>query len=59
MDGDSERLVGAVLSELVKAGLLAREQAVVVSKIGYVQSQNLKLAEAREKSGRPYPDMVK
>ncbi|HEX7766275.1 MAG TPA: aldo/keto reductase, partial [Nitrospira sp.] len=59
MDGDSERLVGAVLSELVKAGQLAREQIVVVSKIGYVQSQNLKLAEAREKSGRPYPDMVK
>ena len=59
MDGDSERLVGAVLSELVKAGQLAREQVVVVSKIGYVQSQNLKLAEAREKSGRPYPDMVK
>jgi len=59
MDGDSERLVGAVLSELVKAGQLAREQVVVVSKIGYVQSQNLKLAEAREKAGRPYPDMVK
>ncbi|MDP3091006.1 MAG: aldo/keto reductase [Nitrospira sp.] len=59
MDGDSERLVGGVLSELVKAGQLAREQVVVVSKIGYVQSQNLKVAEAREKSGRPYPDMVK
>jgi aryl-alcohol dehydrogenase-like predicted oxidoreductase len=59
MDGDSERLVGVVLSELVNAGQLAREQVVVVSKIGYVQSQNLKLAEAREKSGRPYPDMVK
>jgi uncharacterized protein YyaL (SSP411 family)/aryl-alcohol dehydrogenase-like predicted oxidoreductase len=59
MDGDSERLVGAVLSELVKAGQLAREQVVVVSKIGYVQSQNLKLAEVREKSGRPYPEMVK
>ena len=59
MDGDSERLVGSVLAELVKAGQLAREQVVVVSKIGYVQSQNLKLAEAREKSGRPYPDMVK
>ncbi|MCC6142117.1 MAG: DUF255 domain-containing protein [Nitrospira sp.] len=59
MDGDSERLVGAVLSELAKTGQLAREQVVVVSKIGYVQSQNLKLAEAREKAGRPYPDMVK
>jgi uncharacterized protein len=59
MDGDSERLVGSVLAELVKAEQLAREHVVVVSKIGYVQGQNLKLAEAREKSGRPYPDMVK
>ncbi len=59
MDGDSERLVGSVLAELVKAGSLAREHIVVVSKIGYVQGQNLKLAETREKSGRPYPDMVK
>ncbi len=59
MDGDSERLVGAVLHELVAAGDLRREEVIVVSKIGYVQGQNLKLAEAREKSGRPYPDMVK
>ncbi|MEQ1793166.1 MAG: aldo/keto reductase [Nitrospira sp.] len=59
MDGDSERLVGSVLVELAKAGQLEREHVVVVSKIGYVQSQNLKLAEAREKAGRPYPDMVK
>jgi uncharacterized protein YyaL (SSP411 family)/aryl-alcohol dehydrogenase-like predicted oxidoreductase len=59
MDGDSERLVGSVLKELVASGELAREEIIVVSKIGYVQGQNLKLAEAREKSGRPYPDMVK
>ena len=59
MDGDSERLVGSVLAELVKTGSLAREQIVIVSKIGYVQGQNLKIAETREKSGRPYPDMVK
>ncbi len=59
MDGDSERLVGTVLHELAAAGGLRREEVIVVSKIGYVQGQNLKLAEAREKSGRPYPDMVK
>jgi uncharacterized protein YyaL (SSP411 family)/aryl-alcohol dehydrogenase-like predicted oxidoreductase len=59
MDGDSERLVGAVLHELIAAGDLRREEVIVVSKIGYVQGQNLKLAEAREKAGRPYPDMVK
>ena len=59
MDGDSERLVGAVLAELIAAGGLRREEVIVVSKIGYVQAQNLKLAEAREKSGRAYPEIVK
>jgi uncharacterized protein len=59
MDGESERLVGSVLGELIKAGELAREEMIVVSKIGYVQGQNLKQAEAREQAGHPYPDMVK
>jgi uncharacterized protein len=59
MDGDSERAVGTVLADLIASGELRREEVVVVSKIGYVQGENLKLAEAREHSGRPYPDMVK
>ncbi len=59
MDGDSERLVGSVLRELIKSGELTREEVIVVSKIGYVQGDNLKQAEAREQAGRPYPDMVK
>jgi len=59
MDGDSERAVGTVLAEMITSGELRREEVVVVSKIGYVQGENLKLAEAREHSGRPYPDMVK
>jgi hypothetical protein len=59
MDGESERLVGSVLGELIKAGELVREEVIVVSKIGYVQGQNLKQAEAREQAGHPYPDMVK
>ncbi|HSQ52725.1 MAG TPA: aldo/keto reductase [Nitrospiraceae bacterium] len=59
MDGDSERLVGSVLRELTRSRELAREEVIVVSKIGYVQGENLKQAEAREQAGRPYPDMVK
>jgi aryl-alcohol dehydrogenase-like predicted oxidoreductase len=59
MDGDSERLVGSVLGELFKNGELTREEVIVISKIGYVQGQNLKQAEMREQAGRPYPDMVK
>ena len=58
-DGDSERLVGSVLAELVASGEVRRDGIIVVSKIGYIQGQNLKLAEAKEKSGRPYPELVK
>lgn len=59
MDGDSERLVGSVLAELAGSGEIRRDEIIVISKIGYAQGQNLKLAEAREKSGRPYSDLVK
>lgn len=58
-DGASERLVGAVLRELTRGGRLAREEVVVVSKIGYVQGENLALAQAREAAGRPFPEMVR
>ena len=58
-DGGSERLVGSVLGDLVKRNELTREEIIVVSKIGYVQGQNLKRAEAREKTDNPFPDMVK
>jgi len=58
-DGESERLVGSVLAELIAAGEMHREEIVVVSKIGYVQGKHLQHAVAREKAGRPYPDMVK
>ncbi|MGC4095786.1 MAG: aldo/keto reductase [Nitrospira sp.] len=58
-DGDSERLVGSVLAELVASGDVRRDEIIVASKIGYIQGHNLKLAEAREKAGRPYPEVVK
>ena len=58
-DGDSERLVGSVLRELAASGDIRREEIIIVSKIGYIQGQNLKLAEAKERSGRPYPELVK
>ncbi len=58
-DGRSERLVGSVLAELLADGRLSRESVVVVSKIGYVQGQNLALAEEREAAGTPFPEMVK
>lgn len=58
-DGGSEQLVGTVLRDLIRQGGVSREEIIVVSKIGYVQGNNLKRAEAREQAGRPFPEMVK
>jgi uncharacterized protein YyaL (SSP411 family)/aryl-alcohol dehydrogenase-like predicted oxidoreductase len=58
-DGGSERLIGAVLSGLVKQGALRRDEVIVVSKLGYVQGANLAAAVERETAGTPYPEMVK
>ncbi|MSQ33045.1 MAG: DUF255 domain-containing protein [Dehalococcoidia bacterium] len=58
-DGGSERLVGEALASLTRAGKLRREEVVVVSKVGYVQGENLELAQSREAAGRPFPEMVK
>jgi uncharacterized protein YyaL (SSP411 family)/aryl-alcohol dehydrogenase-like predicted oxidoreductase len=57
-DGGSERLVGSVLAELAKDDRVPRESIVVVSKIGYVQGENLALAHEREAAGKPFPEMV-
>ena len=58
-DGGSERLVGEVLAELSASGQLRREDVVIVSKLGYVQGQNLERALEREAAGRAFPEMVK
>jgi hypothetical protein len=58
-DGGSERLLGRVLQELFASGELRREEVVVISKAGYVQGQNLQLAQERERQGRGFPEMVK
>ena len=58
-DGESERVIGSVLGDLIKKNELVREETIVVSKIGYVQGHNLSQAKAREQAGKPYPDMVK
>ena len=58
-DGESEQLVGRVLQKFFIDKKNTREEIVVVSKAGYVQGQNLKLAVEREHSGAPFPEMVK
>jgi aryl-alcohol dehydrogenase-like predicted oxidoreductase len=58
-DGRSERLIGSVLGELAARDPARRATVTVVSKIGYVQGQNLALAHERERSGSPFPEMVR
>jgi len=57
-DGGSETLVGQVLEKLIEAGDLAREEVVVVSKVGYLQGQNYALSRERRQQGRPFPELV-
>jgi uncharacterized protein YyaL (SSP411 family)/aryl-alcohol dehydrogenase-like predicted oxidoreductase len=58
-DGGSERMIGEVLADLTREGAFSREAIVVVSKVGYVQGSNLRLARQREAAGKPFPEMVK
>ena len=57
-DGGSERLVGTVLSDLLVAGRIKREEVVVVSKVGYLQGENYSLSQKRKKEGQPFEDLV-
>lgn len=57
-DGGSERLVGKILSELVQAEQMTREEVVVVSKVGYLQGENYRLSQARKEEGRAFRELV-
>lgn len=57
-DGESEKLVGQVLDTLFHDHRLKREEIVVVSKVGYLQGQNLALSQERINMGKPFPDLV-
>ncbi|MEE8521106.1 MAG: aldo/keto reductase [Gemmatimonadota bacterium] len=58
-DGASERLISSVLRALIDSGEVARDEVIVVSKIGYVQGRNYRLSQEREARGKPYPEMLK
>ncbi len=57
-DGGSERLIGEVLTELVQAGAVRREEVVLVSKAGYLQNSNLRLRQERRQAGQDFADVV-
>ncbi len=57
-DGASEVLVGQVLQHLIETGPLDRDQVIVVSKVGYLQGQNLALSREKTAAGNPFKDLV-
>ena len=59
MDGSSERCISDALEELIQEGFLKRDEVIIVSKVGYVQGDNLAVAKEREEIGTPFPEMVK
>ena len=56
--GSSERLVGDVLQQLVNSHELAREEVVVVSKVGYIQGEALEHCKAERQLGHSFPELV-
>ena len=58
-DGRSESCIGDVLTVLNADKKVLRESVVLVSKVGYVQGNNLLLAQEREKDQKSFPEMVK
>ena len=58
-DGGSETLIGVVLQKMISASKIQREEIILVSKVGYMQGQNLEQAQQREASGNPWEEVVK
>ncbi len=58
-DGGSERLIGTVLTGRdFRDPSPERRRLIVVSKVGYVQGQNMALAKEAQHEGHPFADMV-
>ena len=57
-DGESEVLVGKVLTEMIGSGSLVRGEIIVVTKAGYLQGRNYALSRERKAQGRPFSDLV-
>ena len=56
-NGQSELLIGKVLAKAFEDGNLKREEIVLVTKAGYVQGNNLELADQRRLQGKPFPEI--
>ncbi len=57
-DGGSEELIGETIAELVRDGLLSRNELVLVTKGGYIQGSNYEMARERVAAGSGFPEVV-
>lgn len=58
-DGGSEECLGEVINEMLDDNKIKREELIVVSKVGYIQGNNLEMVQHHEKEGHPFPEVVK
>ncbi len=58
-DGGSETLIGNGLQKMISDSEIKREEIIIVSKVGYMQGQNLDQAQQRETAGNPWREVVK
>lgn len=57
-DGNSEKLIGRVVSDLISTGELSRSQITVVSKVGYLQGRNYEFSQQRKAQGKAFKELV-
>lgn len=57
-DGKSEILVGQVCKKLIDENKIKLEDLIVVTKAGYIQGTNYKIASERKAAGNPFPEVV-
>ncbi|MBK8549679.1 MAG: aldo/keto reductase [Ignavibacteria bacterium] len=57
-DGGSELLAGRVINELISESKIKREDIIIVTKGGYIQGQNLRLAKKLKSEDKPFGEVV-
>lgn len=57
-DGGSEQLVGNVIGDLINENKLKREDITLITKGGYIQGQNFKLASKLKAEGKPFEEVT-
>lgn len=57
-DGGSEMLIGNLLDEMFEREEIHREEIVIISKVGYIQGQNMQLVQQAADDGSPFSEIV-